>query len=62
MEDYLKNGVADLRTDLRHIAYDMLNTYKKNAPLIRMVMRDKIPQVRAGENVRKSEQVTQTAC
>ena len=62
MEDYLKNGVTyDLRTDLRHIAYDMLNTYKKNAPLIRMVLRDKFRGSTPERNVRKSEQMAQSS-
>jgi TetR/AcrR family transcriptional repressor of mexJK operon len=62
VEDYLKNGVTyDLRTDLKHIAYDILNTYKKNAPLIRMVMRDKIRESVSERNVRRSEQLTQSS-
>jgi len=62
VEDYLKNSVTyDLRTDLKHIAYDMLNTYKKNAPLIRMVMRDKFRGSAPEKDVRQSEQTTQSS-
>jgi TetR/AcrR family transcriptional repressor of mexJK operon len=57
VEDYLKNGVTyDLQTDLKHIGYDMLNTYKKNTPLIRMVMRDKIRESVPERDARQSEQ------
>lgn len=62
VEDYLKNGVTyDLRTDLKHIAYDMLNTYKKNAPLVRMVMRDKFRESAPESDVRQSERMTQSS-
>jgi AcrR family transcriptional regulator len=57
VEDYLKNGVTyDLRTDLKHIGYDILNTYKKNAPLIKMVMRDKIRESAPERDARRNEQ------
>ena len=57
VEDYLKHGVTyDLRTDLKHIGYDMLSTYKKNAPLIRMVMRDKFRESPPERDARKNEQ------
>ncbi len=56
VEDYLKNSVTyDLRTDLRHIAYDMLRTYKQNAPLIRMMLRDKFRDSPPERDVRKNE-------
>ena len=56
IEEYLKNGVTyELRTDLRHIGYDMLNTYKKNLPMIRMVMRDKFRESAPERDVRKNE-------
>lgn len=43
VDEYLKSGpVYDLERDLRAIAYNMVETYKKNAPLLRMIMRDKI--------------------
>ncbi len=57
VEDYLKHSVTyDLRTDLKHIGYDLLNTYKKNAPLIRMVMRDKFRGTEPERDARKNEQ------
>ena len=57
IDDYLKNDVTyELRTDLRHIAYELLNTYKKNASLIRIVMRDKIRESGPELAVRKNEQ------
>ena len=51
VEQYLKDDVTyDLGRDLRHIASTMMGTYKQNAPLIRMLMRDKMhesaPQLR----------------
>lgn len=43
LEEYLKSGVTyDLQRDLKHIAYDMRDNFRKNAPMIRMIMRDKI--------------------
>jgi AcrR family transcriptional regulator len=43
VEEYLKSGVAyDLERDLKHIAYDTRDNFRKNAPMIRMIMRDKI--------------------
>jgi AcrR family transcriptional regulator len=57
IDDYLKNDVAyDLRTDLKHIAYHLLDTYKKNTSLIRMVMRDKFRESAPERNARKNEQ------
>jgi AcrR family transcriptional regulator len=57
VEDYLKSGVTyNLRTDLRHIAHEMLGTYKKNAPLIRMVMRDKLRGSGPELDARRNEQ------
>ena len=60
VEDYLKNSVTyDLRTDLKHIAYDMLGTYKQNASLIRMMLRDKFRDSAPERDVRKNEMHTQ---
>jgi TetR/AcrR family transcriptional regulator, mexJK operon transcriptional repressor len=43
VDEYLENGVTyDLEIDLKSIAYNMMETYRNNAPLIRMIMRDKI--------------------
>lgn len=57
IDDYLKNGVVyDLRMDLKHIAYDFLNTYKMNASLIKMVMRDKFRESGPERDARKNEQ------
>lgn len=43
VEEYLKNGVTyDLERDLKLIAHDMRDNFLKNAPMIRMIMRDKI--------------------
>lgn len=57
IDDYLKNSVTyDLRTDLKHIAYSLLNTYKKNSSLIRMVMRDKFRESGPERNARMNEQ------
>jgi AcrR family transcriptional regulator len=43
VDEYLKNDAAyDLDIDLKSIAYNMMETYRSNAPLIRMIMRDKM--------------------
>ncbi len=43
LEEYLKNGVTyDLERDLKHIARETRDNFRKNAPMIRMIMRDKI--------------------
>lgn len=43
VDEYLKDGAAyDLDIDLKNIAHDMMETYRSNAPLIRMIMRDKM--------------------
>ena len=43
LEEYLKNGVTyDLKHDLKHIARETRDNFRKNAPMIRMIMRDKI--------------------
>ncbi|MEZ4357769.1 MAG: TetR/AcrR family transcriptional regulator [Eubacteriales bacterium] len=43
VRDYLKNNVTyDLDRDLTAIAYHMMETYKQNSPLLRMIMRDMI--------------------
>lgn len=60
-EEYLEKGVAyDLERDLKSIAYKMLDAYKKNAPLLRMIMRDKIRdsahEMRFKKTERHSEQ------
>ncbi|MGE5495731.1 MAG: TetR/AcrR family transcriptional regulator [Burkholderiales bacterium] len=43
IDKYLENDAAyDLRTDLTQIAYKIKETYHKNAPIMRMIMRDKV--------------------
>ncbi len=43
IDKYLENEAAyDLRLDLTQIAYKMKETYHKNAPIMRMIMRDKV--------------------
>jgi TetR/AcrR family transcriptional repressor of mexJK operon len=43
IDKYLKNEAAyDLLADLTRIAYMMKETYHKNAPIMRMIMRDKV--------------------
>jgi|AGTN01.1.fsa_nt_gi Transcriptional regulator len=43
VDEYLESGATyDLDTDLNNIAHNMMETYRKNAPLLRMIMRDKM--------------------
>jgi AcrR family transcriptional regulator len=61
IEEYLENEAAyDLEKDLKIIAYSMLEAYKHNAPMLRMIMRDKIRdsshEVRIKKTERHSEQ------
>lgn len=43
VSEYLKNDVTyELEHDLTIIAYHMMETYRQNSPLLRMIMRDKI--------------------
>ena len=56
VEQYLKDEVTyDLRHDLRHIAAAMMETYEQNAPLIRMLMRDKAHGTAPGLRFRRRE-------
>lgn len=56
IELYLKSGVTyDLRTDLLHIAHSMINTFRRNMPFIRMVMRDKIRESQPEMALRQKE-------
>ncbi len=56
IELYLKSGVTyDLRTDLSHIAHSMINTFRRNMPFIRMVMRDKIRESQPEMALRQKE-------
>ncbi len=56
IEEYLRNGVTyDLERDLKHIAYEMRDTFKKNAPMLRMIMRDKIRDSVPEKDMRNKE-------
>ncbi len=42
LREYLKNDVKyDLEIDLKHIAENMMKTYRQNLPLMHMVLKDK---------------------
>lgn len=58
---YLENeATLDLEHDLKQIAYNMKETYKQNAPTMRMIMRDKIrnsvPEMRFRKDENSSHQ------
>ncbi len=56
IEEYLKSGVTyDLERDLKHIAYDLRDNYRKNAPFIRMIMRDKVRDSMPEKDMREKE-------
>lgn len=56
IERYLKTGVTyDLKTDISHIAYSMINTFRQNLPLLRIVMRDKIRESQPEMVLRQKE-------
>ena len=56
IEEYLRNGVTyDLKQDLKHIAYEMRDTVKKNASMLRMIMRDKIRDSVPEKDMRNKE-------
>ncbi len=56
MEEYLKSGVTyNLKKDLKHMAHDMRENFIKNAPMIRMIMRDKIRDSVPEKNMRDKE-------
>jgi TetR/AcrR family transcriptional regulator, mexJK operon transcriptional repressor len=56
IDEYLENEAAyDLEVDLKKIAYNMLEAYSKNAPTLRMIMRDKIRNSAHEVNLKKSE-------
>lgn len=56
VDDYIKNeAVYDLDADLTNIAYNMMETYRSNAPLIRMIMRDKMRESPPEMDFKKKE-------
>lgn len=56
VEEYMKNGVTyDLEQDLKHIAHEMRDTFKKNAPMLRMIMRDKVRDSVPEKDIRNKE-------
>ncbi len=56
VDDYIKNeAVYDLDTDLKNIAHNMMETYRSNAPLIRMIMRDKMRESPPEMDFKKKE-------
>lgn len=56
VDEYIENSAAyELETDLRNIARNMMETYGSNAPLIRMIMRDKFRESPPSMMFRKNE-------
>lgn len=56
IDHYLKEKVSyDLKRDLTQIACDMKDTFCRNAPMLRMVMRDKIRQSAPEMEMRQKE-------
>lgn len=56
LEEYLRSGVTyDLERDLKHIAYEMRDNFLKNAPMLRMIMRDKVRDSIPEKNMRMKE-------
>jgi AcrR family transcriptional regulator len=56
VEEFLKNDVTyDLEYDLKHIALDMMTTFRQNAPMLRMIMRDKIRDSAPEKRVKNTE-------
>ena len=56
VEQYLKDGVKyDLRYDLNNIAHTMMKTYRKNAAMFAMLMRDKERESMPAMHFRKRE-------
>lgn len=54
--EYLENEAAyDLGRDLKRVAYDMMETYRRNAPMLRMIMRDKLRNSAQEIHFKKSE-------
>jgi len=42
VDEYIERSAAyELETDLKNIAHNMMETYRSNAPLLRMIMRDR---------------------
>lgn len=55
LRDYLENEVTyELEHDLKKIAYNMMETYRQNLPMFRMLfkdkMRDSMPEIHAKKN------------
>lgn len=56
VEEYLKSGVTyDLERDLQHIARDLRESFQKNAPMLRMIMRDKVRDSMPEKDIRDRE-------
>lgn len=56
VDNYLQSEVTyDLDIDLNNIAHNMMETYRSNAPLIRMIMRDKMRESQPEMDYKKKE-------
>jgi len=56
VDEYIERSATyDLETDLRNIARNMVETYSSNAPLLRMIMRDKFRESQPERMFKKNE-------
>ncbi len=56
VDEYIEQNAAyDLEIDLRNIARNMMETYSNNAPLLRMIMRDKFRESQPEKMFKKNE-------
>ena len=60
LDGFLKDEVKyDLDHDLTRIAYNIMETYKQNVPMLRMIMRDKFRESGPELRVKKNELVAE---
>ena len=56
LEEYLENDVKyDLEEDLKTIANNMLKTYKKNLPLLKMIYKDRMKRTESKTRLKKHD-------
>ncbi len=60
LNEYFENEATyDLEHDLKHLAYKMFEAYRNNAPLFRMIIRDKFRNTAPERSYRQNEQCHQ---
>lgn len=56
LKEYFENDAKfDLEHDLKHVAYDMMETYQQNLPMLKMVFKDKMRDSMSKTHLRKHE-------